>query len=347
MKIRKVTALILAAGLFFSGCGAQSASQSATEKEKEAVETAENVTEEDVENAIVETNTIVEDTTDIQDEAVALATSSGALSTVLTPVAAGIDVKENDDMIIDYSNIAKGYVMVKYKESTDKKLKAQVKGPSGVTYTYNLKAKNWEAFPLSDGNGSYKVTVYKNVSGTSYVTVGSIDFKVTLDDEMLPFLTASQYVNFDESSKCVKKAATLCKKTTSTKTKVKKVYKWTLGHFSYDYKKAKSVQSGYLPDLDKVYSAKKGICFDYASTMVAMLRSQGVPTKLVIGYAGDAYHAWINVYSKKDGWITGAIYFDGKSWNLMDPTFADTGKSSKAIMKYISNGKNYSAKYIY
>ena len=81
--------------------------------------------------------------------------------------------------------------------------------------------------------------------------------------------------------------------------------------------------------------------------MSAMLRSQGVPVKLIVGYAGDVYHSWINVYSEKDGWIEGKIYFDGKQWKLMDPTFASSGNSSDAIMEYIGNGSNYSAKYQY
>ena len=77
------------------------------------------------------------------------------------------------------------------------------------------------------------------------------------------------------------------------------------------------------------------------------LRSQNVPTKLVIGYAGSAYHAWISVYSEKDGWIDNVIYFDGEKWNLMDPTFASSSNSSPSVMKFIGDGKNYKAKYAY
>ena len=116
---------------------------------------------------------------------------------------------------------------------------------------------------------------------------------------------------------------------------------------NYLKKKAKNVESGYLPNLDSVYKSKKGICFDYAATMTAMLRSQGVPTKLVIGYAGSAYHAWISVYSEKEGWIDNVIYFDGEKWNRMDPTFASSSNSSSSIMKYIGDGSNYKAKYAY
>ena len=255
--------------------------------------------------------------------------------------------EENDEMCIDYSNQKKGYVRVKYKNATDKKLKAQVTGPSKVVYTYDLKAKKWAKFPLTDGNGTYKVKVFKNVVGKSYATVGACEFSVKLSSSRAPFLTSNQYINYTKKTKCVKKAKTLCKKSKTEMKKVKKIYKWTLKYFSYDREKAKNVQSGYLPDLDKVYKAKKGICFDYAATMVAMLRSQKVAAKLVIGYAGSAYHAWINVYTKKDGWITGAIYFDGSKWNMMDPTFADSGNSSKDIMNYIGDGSNYTAKYIY
>ena len=102
-----------------------------------------------------------------------------------------------------------------------------------------------------------------------------------------------------------------------------------------------------LKQFSRHLAEKKGICFDYASLMAAMLRSQGVPVKLVVGYTGEIYHAWLNVWSEEDGWVDGLIYFDGKDWKLMDPTFASSGRQSSAIMKYIGNGANYKAKYLY
>ena len=63
----------------------------------------------------------------------------------------------------------------------------------------------------------------------------------------------------------------------------------------YDYTRASSVQSGYLPVIDDVLAQGKGICFDYAALTACMLRSQGVPTKLEIGYADKIYHAWNSV----------------------------------------------------
>lgn len=266
---------------------------------------------------------------------------------VILPQATDQKTEKNELMVIDYSNAEKGYVMVQYLEKAEEKLKAQVKCPGDITYTYTIRPQVWAAFPLSEGDGDYKITVFRNTSGKSYATVGSVNISVTLEDPMLPFLTANQYVNYTEDTKCVKEAVTLCSGKKSELEKVSAVYEWTIKKFSYNVLKAKTVESGYLPDLDEVFRARKAICFDYAATMVAMLRSQGVPTKLVIGYSGSVYHAWINVYTEESGWITGVVYFNGEEWSLMDPTFADTSKSDEDFRKYIGNAENYVSKYVY
>lgn len=274
-------------------------------------------------------------------------TEASAKTKIYPTVASGQQVKSNDQGTLDYSNSRDGYVMLKYNKATNKTIKAQVESPNKRTYTYTLRAQKYEALPLTEGNGSYKISLLLNISGNSYAIAMSETIDVVLSSQFAPYLRPNQYVNFKASTKVVKKAAKITKGCKTDLAKVKKVYKYVIKTFKYDKKLAKNVKVGYLPNLDKVYKKKKGICFDYAATMTAMLRSQGVPTKLVIGYTGNAYHAWINAYSKKKGWIAGAIYFDGKKWKLMDPTFASTGKSSKSIMKYIGNGRNYKAKYSY
>ena len=119
---------------------------------------------------------------------------------------------------------------------------------------------------------------------------------------------------------------------------VTNVYNFVTKNFTYDTALASSVQSGYLPNVDQVLAQKKGICFDYAAVMTAMLRSQDIPTKLVVGY---------NVYIDGQGWVDNIIYFDGYDWKLMDPTFASSGGNDPAIQQYITNSSNYKAKYTY
>ena len=277
-------------------------------------------------------------------ESEVLSNSDAAIPNITTAVASGKKVKSNDVASIDYSNTQDGYVMVRYTADTNKRLKVRVKGPE-TTYTYNLTPKEWAAFPLSDENGNYTITVYRNVEGNSYASVLSLKITVTMEDEFAPFIRSNQYVNFDIAPRTVSKAASLTKGMTDPLKKVEAIYNFVVNNMKYDKELAANVTSGYLPNLDSVLSKMSGICFDYAALMTGMLRSQGVPTKLVIGYAGDVYHAWINVYSKSTGWVDGVIYFDGARWKRMDPTFAANGGSG--IMDYIGNGTNYSAKYYY
>lgn len=283
---------------------------------------------------------------EIGAEAVALSSSPAAVSTLLLPEASGTAVKENGKAVIDYSNVADGYVMVRFTAPTDRRLVVQTAGPS-TTYTYNLTAGEWATFPLSDGNGTYKVTVLEGVSGTKYAVVLSTSVQVTLKDEFAPFLRPNQYVDYTSAPKTIDKAAKLTEGEMDPLKKVEKIYDFVVEALSYDKAKAQSVKSGYLPVLDEVLAAKKGICFDYASLMAGMLRSQGVPCKLVVGYAGTAYHAWINVWTEETGWVDGVIYFDGSAWQRMDPTFASSGKGSESIMKYIGDGSNYTVSYLY
>ena len=99
--------------------------------------------------------------------------------------------------------------------------------------------------------------------------------------------------------------------------------------------------------LDTVMAAKKGICFDYAALMTGMLRSQGVPCRLLIGYAGTQYHAWISVWTEEQGWVDGVIRFNGTSWQRMDPTFASTSQRDESIMDFIATDTNYVVSYQY
>lgn len=263
-------------------------------------------------------------------------------------LASEVNTASNSKVTVDYSNLAEGFVSVKYTGGKDLKIKAQVIKENGTTYTYNLNNEgNYETFPLTDGDGRYTVKVYENISGTKYAQAFSYSLDLKLRNEFLPFLYPNQYVNFSDSSQVVAKAAELAAGLNTDMDKLSAVYSFVIKNFTYDYEKAKTVQSGYLPVVDDVLAAKKGICFDYAAVMSAMLRSQDIPCKLVIGYAGTIYHAWINVYLEDKGWVEKAIYFDGENWTLMDPTFASSGGSSPEIMKYIGNNSNYTQKYAY
>lgn len=286
---------------------------------------------------------------EIENEANAIKDSPAIVIQIpelLQATAPGHAKKDSGSAVIDYSNITDGYVTVKYKHKTSTRIKVQIKGPK-TTYTYNITPEELTVFPLSEGNGKYTVTVYENVTGTKYATVISTSFNANLKNEFGPFLYPNQYVDYSRAPNSVNKAYELTAGTTDPLKMVAAIYDYVVDTLTYDSGKAATVKSGYLPELDKVLETKTGICFDYAALMTGMLRSLGIPCKLVVGYAGDSYHAWINVWSESEGWIDGAIFFNGTSWQRMDPTFASSAHRSQGIMEYIGDGKNYTEKYLY
>jgi len=263
-------------------------------------------------------------------------------SVVLVPEATGTAVHSCDSATVDVSNISEGYIMADY-HGTSNKVKLQITGPDGVTYTYNLHG-GYETFPVTAGNGTYTIGVFENISETKYSTALSFTTDAGITNEFGPYLYPNQYVNFNASSLPVSKAVELAYTANTDLEVVENVYNYIIDHFTYDYDKAKSVVSGYLPVVDDVYRANTGICFDYAAVMATMLRSQNIPTRLEVGYMGEEYHAWISIYIEDIGWINGIIEFDGSTWNLMDPTFASTSKSPS---DFITEDSKYLTKYVY
>lgn len=266
-------------------------------------------------------------------------------ATVRTPAANGAVTYGTDTVHIDVSNSKDGYIMMKY---TGKAPRIKVRIKQTVEYTYDLNTTGkFETFPLTEGSGNYTISVFENVKDKMYSTAFTKQISVNMKDPNSTFLYPNQFCNYNSSTQAVKTGDELVKGITDTLDKVEAIYKYAVDTITYDYQKAKTVQSGYLPDVDDTLNTKKGICFDYSALMTAMLRTQDIPTKLVIGYAGSTYHAWISVYTEEKGWIDNAIHFDGESWKFMDPTFASSGKDDPKITEYINNPTNYIAKFSY
>lgn len=223
------------------------------------------------------------------------------LAAMLLPEATGENVYKKSGTTVDASNASQGYIMVK-QNATGKKLKVQI-SLGNDTMTYNLNGDGeYEVFPLQLGNGKYRVQVFRNISGDRYTALSSISFKAELQDEKLPFLYPNQYVNYEADSLAVVRANELCGGMESGADKANAVYAYVVKNITYDYILAKTVKTGYVPDLDSVVQKGMGICFDISALIACMLRSQGVPTQLVIGYADSAYHAWNLVYMN-DQWL--------------------------------------------
>ncbi len=259
----------------------------------------------------------------------------------------GTAVFRSEGAAVDYSNASEGYISVTYTGSSSKAKLRLILGDS--KYDHDLAADGTtEYFPLSMGSGKYEIQVFEQVDGKIYSGVLDETLSVKISDETDMYLYPNKYVSFTRKSQCVKKAAEVCAGKSTALEKIAAIFVYVSDNVSYDKKFAETVQSGYIPDPDEVLSAKTGICFDYASLFAAMARSQGIPTRLVIGYASpDIYHAWNEVYTEETGWITVEVFLKKSGFNLLDPTFYSSAGNKQKAADYMDNSGNYSKLYTY
>ena len=176
------------------------------------------------------------------------------------------------------------------------------------------------------GDGVYSVKLLRNKEGSTYVVSASTKIEVKLVDDTTTYLYPNQIVDYNKETQAIMKSFELTQEADSEIERVYEVYHYITENIDYDYDKAELAQTKFiLPIIDETYLIEKGICFDYASLMSAMLRVQHIPTRVVTGYVEQGYHAWVDVYIQDTGWINPSIYFESDIWKRVDPTFDAMG----------------------
>lgn len=227
---------------------------------------------------------------------------------------------------VDYTRQAIGLEDVLQNGTTTQKLKLVIQH-NDTKYIYDLKnLKAYVSFPLQMGNGAYSSKIYENTTGTKYKVLYTGDGNVQVDSANQIYLNSIQVIDWNAKKSAIILAqkliddATKIKRTKlgapqmklTQKEKISVLYKYVISNYDYDYDKIKTLSSDYIPDIDQILKDKKGICFDYSVLLAAMMRSQGIPTKLIKGYSSftDVYHAWNEVYLESE-----------KRWAIVDTTY--------------------------
>ncbi|CAM3580428.1 MULTISPECIES: transglutaminase-like domain-containing protein [Saccharibacillus] len=237
---------------------------------------------------------------------------------------------------VDASYAKQGTVGVHYGGAASKRHKVMI-AKAGTVYTYDLsQAKRAEIFPLQSGSGSYEVTLLEQISGTSYKKIGSTSVQLQASGANRVFLGSVQNVNWKESASATALAKKLTAGKKTDRAKAEAVHRYVTAQIRYDFAKAKSLGGAYLPWVDGTLASKKGICYDYSSLMAVMLRSSGIPTKLVMGkttYVKE-YHAW------------NEIYLNGR-WVTVDATVDAAYKQAGQKVSFAKDSGKYSVQKVY
>lgn len=226
--------------------------------------------------------------------------------------------------MIDVSTSSEGYFTVDCDRYIGVKMKVGVTY-GGKTEYLDYTAGTESAYSFLKGDGTYTVTLYRNLSGTKYRQVTSTRANVVLEDPMAPYLVSTVDVTFSEEDTVGLTAAELCADLETDQEKIVAIYNYMARNFRYDFGFASRVRSGaitvYVPDTNQVMETKRGVCCDFSSVFAAMCRSQGIPCAVATGYQGSSYHAWNMV------WVD-------EEWLAVDMTRAVSRKQSN--MKELS-----------
>lgn len=254
-----------------------------------------------------------------------------------------------EGVVLNTSSADRGYISVKVTKSTSKKLRVKITR-GDKSYTYAIDDKEEYKLPLQMGNGTYTVKVLENIEGNKYATLESADVTASISDPMAPYKISHILIDYEHAPKTTGAAKSIAAGGDDL-SKLESVYSNVVENIKYNHALASQITSGsvttYIPEIDEVYTSKQGICFDYSAVMASMLRSQGIPTRMVFGYVApkNVYHAWNEVYIATAGWVKvrGELPIESNDWSRMDATFAASSSSGGVMNSFIGNGSNYRA----
>ena len=209
------------------------------------------------------------------------------------------------DAGIDTGTAADGYFTVFWDGVSGRKMKVGVTFEGETTY-YTYKPGTTASYAFDRGDGTYRLALYLNLSGTSYRKVAGTNVSVKLKDALAPYLVSTAEITFEKDDAISKKAAKLCTNLTDDEGKIVAIHNYIAGNFSYDDEFAGEVKKGivvnYIPDTNQTLEKKTGVCYDLSAVFAAMCRSQGIPCAIAKGYTADGYHAW-NMIQQNGEWV--------------------------------------------
>ncbi|MBU5314063.1 transglutaminase-like domain-containing protein [Tissierella carlieri] len=236
-------------------------------------------------------------------------------------------VAQAADDYIDKSQINSGVIKI---NNNNGKVGAVRVSKGSTSYDYILKGN--DTIPLQLGNGEYTILVLESVGGNKFKQIAKETIALKSVDSNEIYLQSIQMINWNNDMDAIKKAKELTKNAKNDKEKVEVIYNYIITNISYDNDKASNLSSNYIPKIDETLKSQTGICYDYASLLAGMLRSVGVPTKLVMGRKNDIkeYHAWNQVYLA-----------DNNEWVNIDTTYDAGLKKGNAATTMIKDEKDY------
>ncbi len=111
-------------------------------------------------------------------------------------------------------------------------------------------------------------------------------------------------------------------------------------HLRHDYGYTLDMLPADVPDplANFLFDRRKGHCEYFASAMVVLLRTQGIPSRLVTGFQSGVYNPMTKLQvvraSDAHSWVE--AWIAGHGWTTFDPTPADPGSAGEGALARLS-----------
>lgn len=118
-------------------------------------------------------------------------------------------------------------------------------------------------------------------------------------------------------------ALQITKDKTNNYDKLLAINNWVADNIYYDY----DMLSGKTGPRDAIgtLKAKRSVCQGYSELTTALVRSLGIPCKMVIGWGNNNETDWSEIPSNDSNHAWNAAYVDGR-WIILDVTWNSTNK---------------------
>jgi transglutaminase-like putative cysteine protease len=181
-----------------------------------------------------------------------------------------------------------------------------------------------------DGTGEFSqlISTRSLVKGAGYTAISSLS---TADEQELrsagedyPAWVSDRYLQLPESLPAMVRAQAkdIAGDLATPYDKASAIEAWLRANVVYDDKTPAPPQGE--DGAEYVLTIRRGYCDYYATAMVVMLRSLGVPARVAVGYAQGIYDSTNGVYrvSQKDSHSWVEVYFPQYGWVEFEPTSA-------------------------
>lgn len=234
---------------------------------------------------------------------------------------------------VDWSTANQGYITFTAKGQERCFI---LEGPNGKQTLCTVAKGTTIKMALVDGTGKYQYAIANNTADRkSYNIQYKNSFNVSkIDSDLAPYLVSTPWGDYDNAPNAVAKADELWNTNKTQFDNVKEITHYVTSTLDYDEKLKTGTVDLYV-NPDKVIDNGGGVCNEMAKTLVAMLRSQGVPAYLQCGKnsKGQA-HGWVMAWLEASSETKNGTTYSTGTWILIEAT-------GGGLQSYSISEKNY------